>query len=148
MPKPRVPHHLKILRGERRPSRLGPRTPSRSLGVGAERPDWLSPEATAVWDRLAPQLTEARILSELDGLALATLCVMQAAFIRWAKQGKESVRIAGELRALYKLFGMTPLDRDRVTPLPEPEAPDPFAAFDGGGKLAKFRSRPRPRVEE
>ena len=39
-----------------------------------DKPDWLDPIASEEWDRLVAILTERRVLSRADGMALALLC--------------------------------------------------------------------------
>jgi P27 family predicted phage terminase small subunit len=76
MPKPRKPESLRRLDGETRPSRLrsgydvppferAPRPPS---SVNED------PVAREIWDRLAPPLIEARVLTVLDEPLFGALC--------------------------------------------------------------------------
>ena len=50
-----------------------------------DRPDWLGPEACAVWDRLVPLLQVSGILTPLDGQALTRYC---DAWARWVSAAR------------------------------------------------------------
>lgn len=69
--RPPKPDHIKLLTGTARPSRQRD-TPTPT--PGAERPGWLGPDACALWDKLAPDLTKDGILSERSSYWLALAC--------------------------------------------------------------------------
>ena len=106
-------------RHEPRPSALPPEMPS--------KPAALSPAAGRIWNILAPQLAEARFLTRLDGDMLATLCELQAEFVENPRE-MATPRIA-LLRQLHNDFGLSPLHRDRINVVPEPER-NKFADLD------------------
>lgn len=140
--RPPTPSALKRLRGETRPSRIRGAEPSPSLG--AECPRWLTSGAKRIWGELAPVLTEARVLTCADAVALANLCELQAEFLRQAKRRQISGKLASEIRQYLGRFGLTPADRARVAAAPADEE-DPFAEFAGlkvvGGGKESWREK-------
>jgi phage terminase small subunit len=104
-------------------------------------------EARAVWDELAPILTRAGVLTEMDGPALAHLCNLEANRRELVKlkdrfRGPddevlrlkvmvEERKLSPALAVLYGRFGMTPSERSKVTV--EPKKPESkLAGFLGG----------------
>jgi P27 family predicted phage terminase small subunit len=107
-------------------------------------PRHLHGEARKVWQRLAPQLFAAGLLTELDVTALAALCATWAIWIeakeRLASEGLEvtgprgarpspwigiASRAQRDLQVLMNEFGLTPNSRQRIRVVPPPAA-DPF----------------------
>ena len=129
---PPVPTHLKILRGNpgHRPLPENEPVPE----PGADMPDDLSPEAAKHWPKVAKQLEDAGILTQIDATALALYC---EAFARW-RHASEQVTKYGpvvkgargfpvqspylaiankahvQMVVLLREFGMTPSARTRV----------------------------------
>jgi P27 family predicted phage terminase small subunit len=111
-------------------------------------PKHLHGEARKEWGRLAPQLFEAGLLTELDVTALSALCVARAHWLeatrKLAEEGSTIVGPGGVLRAspwvriqsttaqqirlFAQEFGMLPGSRGRIKAVP-PEKPDPFEEF-------------------
>src|SRR4051812_41909315 len=56
-----------------------------------DKPDWLTPHASELWDRLVPQLVELEVLTHLDGEALSCLCETYATL----RQARETVAREG-----------------------------------------------------
>lgn len=109
-------------------------------------PAWLTTEALAIWNDLAPTLIQMRVLTVVDRMAFGRYCRMMARYIElqqqmWDKgpQGtlyplkdkKGKVRnaaewpMAAELRRLQELlvrledrFGLTPASRSRIRVMP------------------------------
>jgi hypothetical protein len=132
--RPPVPRQVKLLKGTFRPDRVRGRQPQPD--VGCVRPRWLTPAARVEWNRIAPRLIEARIVTTIDADSLGIYCSLLAEFrTRLAKGDVPSVRLSAEIRAWAARFGITPSDRERITVTP---APVP-------SKLEKFLSR-RPDV--
>lgn len=75
-----LPTNLKILQGTARADRITGDEPMPDPAV-PECPEHLNEAARAEWDRLAPQLCELRVLSDLDAAALGAYC---QTFARWA----------------------------------------------------------------
>ncbi len=73
-----LPTHLKIIRGNPGKRALPKHEPEPA--VGAEAPDWLTPEAAKHWPIVAKQLLDARVLTEMDGPALSLYC---ESFAQW-----------------------------------------------------------------
>ena len=145
-----VPTALKRLRGNPGKRPLPTQEP-RPRVVAITPPEWVTAEARAEWDRVAPMLLRLGVLTEADGSALLVYC---RTWQQWfdAQQGLAKtgllikspsgypivnplVGIANKTLAnLTKLlieFGMTPSSRARVKGS-EPEAHDPFEEFLGG----------------
>jgi phage terminase small subunit len=128
-PRPR-PKAVKLLRGERRPSRVNYREPQAPFGVGPP-PDHLSPPAQQVWSELRPALERAGVVTTLDVTAFELL-VDAVAEYRWhrARPGHEAFA-AGCWKRVARLlpeFGLTPSARSRLAVSPS-AAPDSFEAF-------------------
>ena len=134
----------------------GKRPPARALlqrddaEVGATMPRGLTEAAQRHWRDVAQQLTDARILTRLDALALAQYCEV---FARWRDAADELaqngpmietdlggvktsphwsvfIQAAGEMRRMLIEFGMTPSARARVAAIGKKQDADPFDDFD------------------
>jgi hypothetical protein len=137
-PKPRA---LKLVsptgydvQGKRRVNQNEPRP-----AAGCSPPAWLQGPALELWKVEAPKLHRLGLLTELDGSALATMCVLELQFEveAAAKEPKLSklLFLSKELRGLWARFGKTPADRSRVnveTPKPESK----LQRLAGGAKRA------------
>jgi P27 family predicted phage terminase small subunit len=134
-----VPTALRVLRGNpsKRPLPVGPTAPG--LPADTPAPTWLEPAARREWERLAPILAGAGLLTALTAPALAVLCVettvWQSARARMRKKGhvvagEKSPYIAiaqqalGNVLKLYAEFGMTPMAVSRVTTTAPAVTPD------------------------
>jgi P27 family predicted phage terminase small subunit len=114
-------------------------------------PEWLSAEAKAVWQDVAPELLRLKLLSIVDGGALAAYCEAVAEFgwatrtlakegrvIRMKKSGYRlphpcvaMQRSAWQgIRSFAALFGLDPADRSRLQVPGEPgKEVDEFEQF-------------------
>jgi len=151
-PRP-TPTPLLRLRGTARKDRTR-HEPAGPAGV-PDCPEWLDEQAKNAWSQLVPQLTQMRVLSRIDGNALARYCTFWG---RWKaaeeflakngsvytlkdEQGKvrcvqqfPQVAIAHKLGALLTRlegeFGMTPSSRSRIQALPgNDDEEDPLQEF-------------------
>jgi phage terminase small subunit len=115
---------MKLLRGTARGDRINPNEPHPRLSSGRV-PRWLRlpPDARGVWSRLAPGLVATRVLTELDELALALVCLSVADFLREPTGRKLRAAMAGLAE-----FGATPSSRTRVASQPF-EGDDPLDVF-------------------
>lgn len=68
-----TPTNLRLLRGERRPSRVNLNEP-RPRNLPMDRPGWLSALAAEEWDRIAPDLDAMGTTKAVDATALACYC--------------------------------------------------------------------------
>ena len=118
-----------------------------------ECPDWLGDGARQAWDQLIPQLEAMRVLTKIDGNALARYCELwvewqQAlAFVRKhgttfpIKDGNGKLKSLGQfpqvalvsklsltLSRLESEFGMTPSARSRINVEPVRPPSDPAKA--------------------
>lgn len=76
-----TPTNLRLLQGETRPSRLNLNEPIPPEGL-AEPPEFLSVEAVAVWESLAPTLTRMGLLTLIDAHQFAVYCDAVAQYER------------------------------------------------------------------
>lgn len=119
--------------------------------VGATMPAGLSAAARAHWKIVAAQLTDARILTRLDAVALSQYCEV---FAQWrdatdkvaefgasVETGQGGLKLSpywaafiqasGELRRMLIEFGMTPSARARVAAIgKKADDADPFETFE------------------
>ncbi len=135
-----LPTSLKVLKGTDQPCRTNEREPV----VGSENiepPIKLSPEAAKHWEKVLKQLSEARIVTDIDSTALAAYC---EAFATWSEALKMVRRLGSvvkgergfpvkspyldvadkaskEMRALLTEFGMTPSSRTRIQATEKPQ---------------------------
>lgn len=89
--RPRLPNHLKVLRGEKRPSRMNQDEPAGPTGA-PPMPDWISARSAQHWDRLRPQLLAMGTLARCDDGVLTVYCE-SLALLEYAS---EKLREAGE----------------------------------------------------
>jgi P27 family predicted phage terminase small subunit len=119
-------------------------------GPPPECPDWLDPDAKAEWERIAPALVAAKLLTPVDCMTLATYCQM---YSQW-KKAEQAVRLEGltfidakgsiklhpcarhaaqlmaELRRVAGEFGFSPASRSRVdTPVQQDREQSEFESF-------------------
>ena len=148
MPGPRPkPTQLKIVSGN--PGKRAPnKNEPKPKAAGHRAPLGLSKLALKHWHTVAKQLSEARILTELDKPALILYC---EAWARW-REATDQVSDRGmlvkspsgypmqnpylaiankafeQMQKMLVEFGMTPSSRSRIQ-VAEGEEEDPFAAF-------------------
>jgi P27 family predicted phage terminase small subunit len=150
------PTAIKKLKGNpgRRP--LNDREPKFSADEAVTAaPEFLSDEARAEWDRVAPELLRLGLLTMADRAALAIYCQYYA---RWVEAEQHiltygatiefrdddgnvkyvqpspyfgiSIKMSDRMRQAAAEFGMTPSARTRVMAGGSDEPADPFAEFD------------------
>lgn len=120
--RPPKPTALKLLSGSAGHRPVNPLEPQPD--PGASPPTWLSPEARVVWDQLAPVLLKNGLLTELDGEALAHLCIVAVMF-----RENPTIRLSREYRAYLTMFGMHPSGRTRVTRTPPKPPPSLLSKY-------------------
>lgn len=141
MPRVPEPASLRLLKG-RGPGRdSGGRkvvAPPQAVPACPERPDWLTPDALDMWERVTPELERLGLLGRIDLGALAAYC---EAWATW-KAARLVVEVEGvvvegrdgnpvrnpavmvanaasaELRAWAVQLGLTPAARQRMTAPP------------------------------
>lgn len=128
------PPELKVVDGTFRPDRDFGDTPEPPRAENRPPPLFLDDDATAEWERIAPELEDIGILAEIDETALAAYCV---AVSRWKRAEKDieengitvdsqtgtkknpSCTVANEalaqMRAFGSEFGLTPASRSRIS---------------------------------
>ena len=124
---------LKVLKGTFRKHREGAGGPLCECNEIPLPPDFLSEEALKEWNRIAPKLYEAGLLTSMDRTAFAVYCLaygryrqalskMQENFVIVTKAGNEVrnplLRVADaaaeQVLKIAKQFGMTPASRSKV----------------------------------
>ena len=147
MARPPKPTALKLVAGNPGKRALNKQEPDPAYLQDLTPPDWLPQAAQAVWREEAPKLQRAKLLTEVDTVAFAALCVAVADFRRAvAKTGENHVKAklqedkngdvqeVGEhinpwyivqsmsqksFKGWAEKFGMTPQDRTRISLQPQ-----------------------------
>jgi P27 family predicted phage terminase small subunit len=137
-PRP-APAHLKLLRGETRPSRVNRNEPKAPVAGPVVAPDYLDADARAVWARLAPTLTARGLLTEWDVDLFAAFCtavVHHRRAVQLVNSTAVTVRTqnglvvrhpamavvrsqAALVTSLGARFGLSPSDRASISLAPE-----------------------------
>jgi P27 family predicted phage terminase small subunit len=130
-PKPRA---LKVLNGNPGKRPLSADEPEYPLDSNLEPPEELAGESLKEWQRAAPLLLNAGVLTQIDRTALKALCICYARWIDAEKHVRKEgcvvsgstgslvmnpyVRVASQaleqMRSLMSDFGMTPAARTRI----------------------------------
>lgn len=156
-----LPTNVKLLRGTKK-SRINMKEPKLDRAL-PKPPRHLSKGARAEWNRIAPILCDAGLLTKLDVGALEIYCVNYAVMVDAEKELAKSKLVITEtgskgqrikkvnpwfnvLQSASKMvlelareFGCTPATRHRVSAIPTPEL-DPFAEFESP-TLAEWRAK-------
>ncbi|MFC0281791.1 phage terminase small subunit P27 family [Falsigemmobacter intermedius] len=142
------PTHLKIVAGEKRPSRINKDEPVANQGL-AVAPAWLSSRAAEIFDQISatlhgmgiasPDDTHALALcaSRLEEVEILTVMVEDAGRTYTSEGGLVKARPEVAMRneamrhaqSLLAEFGLTPSARSKVSAGKAPEA-NPFAGLD------------------
>jgi P27 family predicted phage terminase small subunit len=155
--RPPKPTHLKIVGGNPGKSRINTDEP-KPIAMIPEPPPELSAEALEEWQKIAPQLLQAGILTVIDRAALATYC---QAYGRWVQAERVLKAMAardergfaglimtagngttipnpmvlvankamGDVMRFAAEFGMTPSGRSRVTKISSDQFVDPAEQY-------------------
>ena len=157
--RPRKPTSLKIIAGTARPDRINANEPQPARGR-PPCPRDLKGEARRQWKHFADLLTDLRVLTIADGTALRSLAeaaadlaaARQALADRGGALTYENITAAGgvtirpypelkliaeadkRLQGWLSRFGLSPVDRSKVSAAPPPPDTNPFSKFrhDGG----------------
>jgi len=150
-----MPPHLRLLRGDARPSRAKPTIEPTIPDTIPEPPSWLPEQACAEWRAVAGELHRCGLLSTLDTAAFGAYC---CAVARWksacealgAMPEAERLLSRGKVNPLVRIahtaadvlaklgapFGLSgPGSRARLTGAVK-RAPSKFAGFIGGDEPA------------
>jgi P27 family predicted phage terminase small subunit len=130
-----APTSLKLLHGTR-PDRVNTNEPVPQCTIDpAERPEHLSEEAGIVWDRLAPQLAQKRLLTDWDRDAFVVFCEAVITHRRATKLMDQAILVRGLggsglvrnpahqivrdsaqiIRGFAQEFGLTPAARSGIS---------------------------------
>jgi P27 family predicted phage terminase small subunit len=151
------PSKLKLLEGNPGKRALPKDEPQPDADTAMlKAPSYLSSQAQHEWRRVAPQLYELGLLTQIDGAALEAYCEAYATWRETMKvlrsqgrtyetdtgyiRARPEVGMANEalrqLKAFAAEFGLTPSSRGRLS-LPEVQGEDPFDSYlkrgSGGG---------------
>ena len=125
----KTPAGVKKLLGTYRDDRDGG-TPEVPLEVPA-MPPWLSEDAQKYWREIAPWLEKYKILTRLDGVALALLSMSLCDLLVARENGDKSDenKAHGRVEKLLREFGMTPSARAGLKIKDGQSKDDPLAKF-------------------
>lgn len=160
IPKPTA---LKVVAGNPGKRAINKQEPDPVYLQDLAAPAWMHASAKAVWDEVAPQLSRAKLLTEVDVQALSMGCVAVA-------QYRQSVRVAGDdlvkgkvvdsdngepeqagehlnpwmivqsmsfkqAMAIFQQFGMTPASRTRIAIQPQGDLFGNGSEAQGAGRF-------------
>lgn len=136
MPRVDQPAALKLLHGRGNGTDSGGRKVPAAPGfkrTAPGKPDWLTDEASAEWDRVLPELMRLGITKEIDSPGLAAYCEAVSTFrsatvlleaqgltVKWGKGSIAHPAIAiqrhasADMRAWASRFGLTPADEQKL----------------------------------
>ena len=142
------PTRLKKLKGNPGKRPLNEREPEPALGA-PEIPPGLDLDEIAMrqWHELSQILTGMRVITEADGIVLASLCQTYSRWVEASKQLEQSGLIfrtksgyiqqsplqgvvntcIDQINRLSRELGLTPSARTRVQTVEPPRGPNPFA---------------------
>ena len=141
------PSHLKLVEGNRGKRSTNKQEPDPEYVSDLSAPGWLPEAAKVVWDEVAPHLSKAKLLTEVDVQALAMGCVSIAQYRLAAIKASDNLVKAkvvdgpdgkpvetGEhinpwmfvqsmsfkqAMAIFQQFGMSPAARTRIAVQPQ-----------------------------
>lgn len=128
MAQSRKPDALKLIAGTTRPDRAVEGVALPLLTGHTDAPDWL-PNAHAVkeWNRLAPILTKARLLTDGGLSALGILCALHGKLVQlWTAGEAPTGALLAAYRGLTNDFGLTPVAQGKVRPSGDAGTANPF----------------------
>lgn len=155
MARPPKPTALKLIEGNKGKRAQNKQEPDPEYLADLRAPSWLTGEAVAVWDEVAPNLRAARLLTKVDVHALGMGCVAIAQYRAAARRAdgelvkSKTVEREGapvemgehvnpwlivqsmsfkQAMAIFQQFGMSPAARTRIAINPQGEL------FGGNGK--------------
>lgn len=127
--RPKKPTNLKVLEGNpgKRPL---PQNEPKPLPISPMCPTWLNADAKRMWKKLVPALEKMRLVTSIDGEALAAACQSYGIWVECEKYFKKKDDDG-------KLFGRTYLYENKngsVNELPRPQV------AIGNKALSEFRA--------
>jgi len=119
--------------GRYREDRHGDRNEPRPKGE-PRKPDWLTGVASDLWDRIVPDLVEAKVATSWDQAALEILCRSYAEWRAADRLLRETEDISERYKCMVMCtsagkqldrylakFGLTPVDRRKIDVPPDEE---------------------------
>lgn len=134
MANPKKPRHLKAIAGTVRKDRDAPVEVDLPLvDAVPSAPDWLpNNHAVKEWNRLAAILVANKLLTEADLATLGHMCALHGKIVQLYAAGESpTASMASTLRVMQSDFGLSPVARGKVAPLP---AEKKGSKFEGHGK--------------
>jgi phage terminase small subunit len=128
--RPPKPNNVKKLRGTDEPRALRDEVEFEAVSEVPPAPDWL-PNAHAVkeWDRLAPILHAAGLLTEAGLSAMGQLCALHGKVVQLYAAGESpNANMVSQLRAFINDFGLTPVAQGKVGNVGGKDKGNKFAA--------------------
>lgn len=108
------PTRLKVLEGTFRKDKAPKNEPS-PRPVAPKKPSWLTGAGGRLWKKLAPKLLELGLLTEIDGEALAALCLHYHLMTEAAKSIKKEGITTIDERGLPRKHPLLQVLRDNST---------------------------------
>ena len=147
--RPPRPPHLRLVTGNVGHRKKDSRTTPKVASELPDPPRWLSKEARAQWDTLAPTLHSAGLLTRLDAVLFGSYCATMArwieaeqhlntegttyvtpsGFTRPSVWFKISSNLSQQLLKLGEHYGLTPASRQRLKVELPSRAGDTFLAY-------------------
>lgn len=133
MGNPKLPNHLKLIRGTDRPNRMTRDDLQFPLAEGeVPAPDWLRPEAQDYWQHIVLVLQAKQVLTVADLGALEVMRALYGVVRRVVSAGTyPSPSVVAQLRLYQAESGLTPIGR---TKLRQPTYGGQENPFDRNGK--------------
>ena len=115
MSNPRKPTALRLLSDNAGKRPLPPSEPTFPPSTLAP-PDWLTGEAVALWEKLAPAMDLNGLLTTASRDTLAVYCDTMGGYVDGRRAGKEpDLKVLQALRLLAREFGFTPSSQAGVS---------------------------------
>lgn len=92
-----IPTNIKVIRGEKNKDRINNDEPQPKPAVGIRPPEWLADEGKAEWGRIAQQLCDIGIVTDIDYVILVGYCTAWAKFVAAEKAINEKGFPAGQV---------------------------------------------------
>ena len=140
------PTKLRLMRGD--PSKVGKNKKEAQPASGCQPPEFVTGDALAIWNQIAPVLLSAHMITKADAYALGRYCKNLALYITASAaaeknkglqqnrfgdaapsaEAKLMLQLDGQLLRMEQQFGMTPSARAGITIAPDKDS-DPLGEF-------------------
>ena len=122
------PRALKVIQGTLQPCRDIPQAEFAGVTEVPNAPDWLpNMHAMKEWDRLAPILHKAGLLTEAGLSAFGMLCSLHGKIVQLFAAGEcPTGHMLAQWRSITNDFGLTPVAQGKVKPLGQEKPKNKF----------------------